>query len=65
MAITASEAETAGVTFGGAFFGYLASGGFDLSSAIGEHAVIVGAVAALATLGYHAYAGNVAVKTGA
>ena len=59
MAISASEAETAGITFGGTFFGYLATSGFVLSSAVGEHAAIAGAVAALAVLGYHAYAGNV------
>ena len=61
MAITASEAETAGVTFGGAFFGTLAAGGFVLTTALGEHAAIAGAVAALAVLGYHAYSGNVKV----
>lgn len=59
MAISASEAETAGVTFGGTFFGYLASAGFALSTAVGEHAAIAGAIAALSVLGYHAYSGNV------
>ena len=59
MAISATEAETAGVTFGGTFFGVLAASGFDLSTALGEHAAIAGAVAALAVLGYHAYSGNV------
>ena len=63
MAITASEAETAGATFGATFFGYLASGGFALSQSVGEHAAIAGAIAALGVLGYHAYQGN--VKTGA
>ena len=62
MAITASEAETAGVTFGGTFFGYLASGGFALSTAVGEHATIAGAIAALGVLGYHVYQGNVTPK---
>lgn len=59
MTISASEAETAGITFGGAFLGYLASAGFTLSTTIGEHAAIAGGVAALAVLGYHAYSGNV------
>ena len=44
MAITLSQAESAGVGFGGAFAGALV---------VGEP--IVGAVAAFAALGYHGY----------
>ncbi len=57
--ITTSTLESAAVTFFGGFFGYLAAAGFALSGADAEHGAIVGAVAALAVLGYHAVSGNV------
>lgn len=59
MAITATEAETAGVTFGATFFGYLVSARFVLTGAVLEAAAITGVIAAFAALGYHAYTGNV------
>lgn len=60
MAITATEAETAGITFVGALLGYIAQAGFDLSTVNFEHGAVVGAIAAIGVLGYHAYTGNVA-----
>ena len=47
--ITLSQAESAGVTFGGAFAGALATG------VPVVQALIVGAVALFAALGYHGY----------
>jgi hypothetical protein len=60
MVITLGEAEGAALTWAAAFFGYIASGGFVLSQAVGTAAGVTGAIAALAFLGYNAYAGNVA-----
>ena len=59
ISITATTLETAAVTFFGGLLGYLSTAGFALSSAALDHGVIVGAVAALAALGYHALSGNV------
>jgi hypothetical protein len=56
--ITASTAESAAITFAGGLVGYLASAGFAVTGAAVEHGAIVGAIAALTVLGYHAYSGN-------
>jgi hypothetical protein len=56
--ITANTAETAAITFAGGLVGYLASAGFAVTGAAVEHGALVGAIAALAVLGYHAYSGN-------
>jgi hypothetical protein len=61
--ITLGEGESALGTFGAAFFGYLISAGFVFTDSTVSHAAIVGAVAALAFLGYNVVAGNVATET--
>ena len=65
MAITADTGETALVTFAGGLLGYIATAGFDLSATAFGHGAIVGGIAALGVLGYHAYVGNVATAPAA
>ncbi|MCI4357386.1 MAG: hypothetical protein L3K18_09695 [Thermoplasmata archaeon] len=60
MPITATELETAAAAFFTSLLGYLVSVGFVFSNVNLTGGAEVGAVAALATLGYHVVAGNVA-----
>ncbi len=58
VSITASALETAAATFFSALLGYIASAGFVLSQAVLSAGLVVGGIAALGTLGYHALSGN-------
>lgn len=62
--LTTTTLETAAVTFLGGLLGYLGgAASFVVNSATLGHGIIVGGIAALIGLGYHAYVGNISTTT--